>query len=792
MMLMHFIASAQGSCSLKFSGKIAGENREGLAGASIRIFPDTILAVADDNGNFNFDKLCAGTYSVTVEFIGYDTKTFNVVLDQDKEITFQLQSSTTQLDEVVVEDKLMNVEHAQNFSVLTEKQLSETAGKSLGESLREIPGVNTIQAGPGIFKPVIHGVHSQRILILNYGIRQEGQQWGAEHAPEIDPFIASNIIVIKDASAIKYGTDALGGVVVVNPAPLPEKNELGGSLSTIVQSNGRSGTVSGMIEGGIKNHDGWGWRVQGTGKRVGDFHTPDYQLTNTGVSELNYSLATGYHKERYGAEVFFSHFETELGILKGTATETLEDLRNAMEREPPSYTSGFSYNINEPRQDVSHNLLKVNGHVDTEHSKWRLQYGFQNNIRKEFDFRIGSLSKVPAIDLRLNTHTLEAEWETGQSDRQTTCIGVSGILQKNDNMPGTKVIPFVPNFASQSAGLFAITRLLLSNWTVDVGARYDYRHYNVSGRDFKNSLYKSDIGFQNVSATAGASVKLKKNQTLNLNISSAWRPPHVAELYSFGTHQSAAAIEYGLLLSDSSEVRDIRDVNFKNEQALKFVTTYGKQWKRLQFEVSVYANYIFNYIYLKPGGITRDLRGVFPYFRYTQTDALFLGADLFGSFSLNSHIKAISKVSLLRASDERNHDYLVFIPSNRYEVSFRYEEPLKFLLKDFYVEPKVKYIAMQNRAPRVISPGEIIEAYSRDENIFADDPSNFDFMAPPDGYFLLNLSCGFSIHSEKSRYNISLSADNLLNTSYREYTNRFRYYADDLGRNFLFSVKYIF
>ena len=119
----------------------------------------------------------------------------------------------------------MNTEHAHNVAKLTQKQLAETAGKSLGESLKEIPGVNSIQTGPGIFKPVIHGVHSQRILILNYGIRQEGQQWGAEHAPEIDPFIASDVVVIKDASSIKYGTDALGGVIVVNPSPLPEKED---------------------------------------------------------------------------------------------------------------------------------------------------------------------------------------------------------------------------------------------------------------------------------------------------------------------------------------------------------------------------------------------------------------------------------------------------------------------------------------------------------------------------------------------------------------------------------------
>lgn len=788
----HFSLVAQDPCSLTFTGRILSETNEPLVGAFVLISPDSVTKAADVNGSFRFENLCPKNYTVTIEFLGYQTKKIVIAINGDTDRSIQLEPATTELQEVVVEDKVLNVEHAQNFSVLSEKQLSETAGKSLGESLKEIPGVNTIQAGPGIFKPVIHGVHSQRILILNYGIRQEGQQWGAEHAPEIDPFIASNIVVIKDASSIKYGTDALGGVVVVNPAPLPEKSGIGGSVNTIFQSNGRSGTVSGMLEGGIPDHDGWGWRVQGTAKRTGDFNSANYVLTNTGIKELNYSLSTGYHRDGYGLEVFFSHFQTELGILKGTAIGTLDDLQNAMERDEPQYTTAFSYDMAEPRQDVAHNLLKINGHIDTEHSKWRVQYGFQNNSRKEFDLRMGNLSKIPAMDLQLNTHTLEAEWETEQSEKQTTCIGITSMMQVNNNIYGTKVVPFIPNFDNHSAGVFAITKLVLNAWTVDLGARYDYRHYNVAGRDYKNALYHTSMAFQNVSATAGATLQLKKDEALNLNISSAWRPPHVAELYSFGTHQSAAAIEYGLLLSDSSEIRNINDVDFKNEQALKFVTTYQKQWKDFQLEVSGYTNFIFNYIYLKPSGITRDLRGVYPYLRYTQTDALFVGMDISGTLNLSSNIRMSPKISLIRASDERNHDYLVYIPSNRYELALRYEEPLRFLLKDFFFETRGKYIARQNRAPRVLTVRSILDAYDRGENIFENDPSNFDFMAPPDAYFLLGISSGFSLPSGKSRYDFRATADNLLNSSYREYTNRFRYYADDLGRNFTVSIKYTF
>ncbi len=793
LLCVQVVASAQNNCAIKFSGTVVTEKGEALAGASLGIGKTERGEVSDRNGKFLFSDLCPGEYEVSVQYLGYKTKRFRFTATKDTYEEFRLEPEITELNEVVIQDAVMNTEQAQNFTVLQEKQLAESAGKTLGESLKEITGVNSIQAGPGIFKPVIHGVHSQRVLILNYGIRQEGQQWGAEHAPEIDPFVASNIVVIKDASAIKYGTDALGGVIVVNPAPLPESAGLGGSINTIAQSNGRSGTISGLLEGGIKNQEGWGWRLQGTAKRAGDFSSPDYMLTNTGIKELNFSASTGYHKENAGVEVFFSHFQTELGILKGTAIGNLDDLVNAMEREPPQYTSGFSYGISEPRQEVSHNLLKLNGHIDTHTGDWRVQYGFQNNNRREYDIRMAGLSSIPAIDLVLNTHTLETEWESNNSEKHISGFGITGMLQENNNIPGTQRIPFIPDFNNLSAGLFGVSKLIFKKVVADFGARYDYRYYNVAGYDYKNTLYKSSLQFNNVSATAGATFSLRKQQSLSVNLSTSWRPPHVAELYSLGTHQSAAAIEYGLLLNDSTnEVMEIEDVPFQIEQALKWVSTYQRSGAKFDFEASAYVNYIFNYTYLRPTGITQNIRGTYPYFRYTQTDALFVGADLSATWRVSPMWRITPKATLLRASDVRHDDYLVNIPSNKFEVGLRYEDPTLFSLRNFYVESKVKWVAQQHRAPRTITPREFNDAILEDTDPLLGSSSNFDFMDAPDAYWLINVAMGVSADMGKARYDFRLAAENLLNTEYREYTNRFRYYADDLGTNFIFSIKCTF
>lgn len=788
--LLHTFGYAQSACIGVFSGQVLDEQGSPLIGAAIVLTPGGKGMVSDIDGNFELKEICEGRYTVTVQFLGYEEQIFALPINGKIKKTISLQPNVETLHEILVEEKVAHLETTQNYAVLSGEKLAETAGKTLGESLKEISGVNSIQAGPGIFKPVIHGVHSQRILILNHGIRQEGQQWGAEHAPEIDPFIASNIVVVKDASSIKYGTDALGGVVIVNPAELPETEGIGGTINLIGQSNGRSGTVSGLLEGGVKNKEGWGWRMQGTGKRSGDFHTPDYSLTNTGIKELNFSGAMGYHDEKKGFEVFVSHFRTELGVLRGTAISNLDDLIAAMEREPPQSTEQFSYDIGEPRQKVSHNLVKLSGHKETDHGDWRIQYGFQNNNRKEFDIRKGDLAGTPSIDLQLNTHTIEAEWETPHDAINGLCIGVNGMYQNNNNIFGTQRIPFIPNYFNLSGGIFGVAKFIRNDWVFDVGGRYDYRYYNAKGFDFKNASYDESLTFGNVSVTTGATKQIDPNQTLAINLSSSWRPPHVAELYSLGTHQSAAAIEYGLLLNDTTnEVMNINDVPFEIERALKIVSTYKRQWRNFQLELSGFANYIFNYIYLRPAGITGNIRGTYPYFRYTQTDALFVGADLMAVWNVTNQIKVTPQISLIQASDVTNDDRLVFIPSNKYELTVRLEEPNQFKLNRFFVESKVRYVTRQNRAPRVITPRQIRDASDQNINLFSGNSNIFDFMEAPDGYALLNLSTGFSISRDKVRYDIRVAAENVLNTSYREYTNRFRYYADDLGRNFLISLK---
>ncbi|MBK7882797.1 MAG: TonB-dependent receptor plug domain-containing protein [Chitinophagaceae bacterium] len=180
---------------------------------------------------------------------------------------------------------------------LSGKALQETRGLSLSEALTKINGVTMLQTGSTISKPIIHGLHSNRILTINNGVRQEGQQWGNEHAPEIDPFIADKLTVIKGVDELKYGSDAIGGVVLVDPKPLRNKPGYAAEINTAYFTNNRQYVLSGVFEQQLKKISAFTYRVQGTFKKAANAATPGYRLNNTASEEKNFSITAGFKKE---------------------------------------------------------------------------------------------------------------------------------------------------------------------------------------------------------------------------------------------------------------------------------------------------------------------------------------------------------------------------------------------------------------------------------------------------------------------------------------------------------------
>ncbi len=744
-------------CTLSLRGQVrSAATGEPLAFANLVIKESNAGVVADEEGNYAFTNLCAGTYTVVCTRIGCQHLEHAIHLENDINYNFDLHEASVQLEKIVVAGKAIQ-QTTQAKEEVSGQALAATQGVNLGETLKRLPGVTTLNTGATIAKPVIQGLHSNRILILNNGVRQEGQQWGSEHAPEIDPFIADKVSVIKGAASVRYGADAIGGVILVEPRTLPTQKGIGGELNLVGFSNGRTGVASGLLQGNIGGKLPLAGRIQGTIKQGGNLQTPDYFLTNTGVREYDFSWAVGLKKERFQSEVFYSRFYTKLGILKSSHIGNVTDLLNAIERERPTDDGEFTYDIGRPQQRISHELVKWNTSLLTgEVGKLSLQLTRQFNRRQEFDAHrlyneLPNEITTPSIEFEITTHTAEFTWEHKPIHNLRGDLGISFLQQENTTDRGA----LIPNYKNYNGSIFWIERWkkLTSPLELEAGVRYDYRQLSVGtqGRDTINQ----DLNFNNISGTLGAIYKFSKLALLRINIGSAWRAPNVNELYSDGVHHGSASYEKG-------------DANLQPERALNTsLTTELDNQKNFNASLTLYYNAIQDFIFLEPQQQPQlTIRGAFPAFYYKQTNARIMGLDWGSAYEFVPHFTFESKISLLRGWNRKLDDYLVYMPADRYQAGLKYafkgktEQPSPFIKINF------TQVLEQTRVP-----------------------ANTDYAAPPPAYALWDLEAGTTFFIRKQPLELGLTIFNLLDERYRDYLDRFRYFVDAPGRNVSLRLK---
>lgn len=775
------------TCECEIEGLVVDQiTGEPLPYASVSVIGTNNGTYSDDKGVFHLHGLCVDEFDLKVTYVGYKSVTHHHDTYHEAPIIY-LAPTDFQLESVVVEGK----RNESDLISVTElrirpEDLENSRTESLGDVLSNLTGVTTLKTGQNVVKPVVHGLHSNRVLIINNGVRHENQNWGIEHAPEIDPSQVEEITLVKGAAAVRYGSDALGGVIITHPTQPKLSAPLRGNLELTGKSNGRSvGNTISLQQGNSR----FAWTSQVSGLYQGDLHTPDYLLTNTSARELSFGAGIRYHQKNLDLNVFYSNFSQELGILRGSVVGNLNDLANAIGNEPPAFTSDFSYTIQNPRQYTNHQLLKFNGIYNfSSHSILDLQYGFQMNKRLEFDIRRGTNNERPSINLELTSHTFDGNWKHPATGPFRGSVGVQWLYQHNSNIAGTNTIPYIPNFSNTKAGLYLIESTEFGNIIAEAGLRYDVQFASVRGRDAGNEVFRNTFNYQNFTGTLGIYTPLSAYSSLRSSLGTAWRPPNISELYSFGKHEYI--LEYGLwrYFEGETDIFTDEDRPVNSEMGLKWVNTLNYQKNNVALELTTHANYLQNYIYTRPAGITTTVRGAFPFFIHDQTDALFAGLDGSLIYDHSGSWQSQLKMSLLTARDLRSDEFFVGTPANRLTYSLRYFTNRLWQLKNLSAGIRNEYSFRQFQAPDVLTVQEIQDAKEKSSGTFTPDNQSFDFLPAPKGYYLLHLYTSFAT----GKFTYRLQVRNVLNTAFRDYTDRLRYFADDTGRNFILTIKYAF
>ncbi len=756
---------SQTNCHCTLKGIVASkENKEKVPGAYVYIKGTNKATISDAKGAFVIKDLCPGKYTLVCQMASFDPIETVINLEDEKEEDFLLSSHEEHLQEVFVQGRNQEIT-SQLKGELSAEERSQKDGLSLGEMLKGLTGVQSLQTGSSVSKPVIHGLHSSRVIILNQGVRQEGQNWGSEHAPEIDPFVSKNIQVIKGPGGLRYGGDAIGGIIMLEPNALPDSAALHGSVQSIYFTNGRQGVFSGLLEGGIPRHKGWGWRVQGTWKDGGNVQAADYYLSNTGVKEENVSLALGYKSNLFGTDVFISRFHTVIGIYEGSHIGNISDLEKsiALDRPLKVFTPDrFIRKIDRPNQDVWHDMAKIKAfyHLPNQ-ATLRATAAVQSDERWELDvLRAGK--NVNTLRFNLNTSSVELLYDETNTNKLWKGQAGFTFLDQGNITSGRKVpnptltTSLLPNYSLQNTGIFAIEKRTTEKWELEAGLRYDVKEIETHRprNNFSPNILRTKQVFAGFSGSLAFKYHWNQVTESFISISRAFRAPGGNELFSNGVHHGAGAYEIG-------------DANLKGEKGTNLSLSTNFNPERWDIEVGLYSNFIQNFIYLRPEVLNgkavyaTTVRGVFPIFTYQQVDARFQGVDFQATYQISPRLSLQQKTSLVRAFDTKNDQFMVNIPADRFEYLIRYA----FQKRNAYVSGGITQVSRQTR----------VEAGS-------------DYASPPAGYYLVNLNGGITF----KKIDVNLRISNALNAAYRDYLNRFRYYADDQGRNISLRVLYNF
>ena len=642
------------------------------------------------------------------------------------------------------------------------------------QAMENIPGVQAMDIGSGFSKPMIRGMGFNRIAVLENGIKQEGQQWGADHGLELDAFNIGTVNVLKGPSSLLYGSDAMGGVIDITSPPVPSVDMLFGDVTLLGKSV--NGTLGGSFMLGIKKSF-WYAQVRYSEQHFGDYRIPTdtivyltqkmpvygRKLKNTAGIERNIGFFAQYQRQRYKANYSVSNVYQKTGFFPGA--HGIPDVSRVED-------DGDSRNMELPYSKVNH--LKVTTLQQYAWEKLVLSgdFGFQNNHREEwsvFHTHYGS-QPVPEKDLdkelafNLNTLSASVKVRFIGSSSWEHALGWDGQHQRND-ISGYSFL--LPEYYRSTTGLLWLTTYKPNNViSVSGGMRYDYGYIHISSHEdayladylrkqgydeeqvehYKWNSHAVKKKFGDYSFSLGLVWTPSERHMVKANVGRSFRLPGANELAANGVHHGTFRHEQG-------------DTNLKSEQGWQMDASYNLRYNGFSISVSPFVSWFSNYIFLRPTGEWSVLPHAGQIYRYTGAEALFAGTE------------ATIDIHFLRSFNYRISGEYVYTYNCDEHIPLSFSPPfsmrntLTWQRKQVMLYAEWQSIARQNRVER-----------------------NED-RTPGANLFHLGGSLNIPIRGNQA-IEITLTARNIFNTRYYNHLSFYRKVEiPEPGRNFQLLLK---
>ncbi|MAB47966.1 MAG: TonB-dependent receptor [Flavobacteriaceae bacterium] len=722
------------SAQQQLKGKVIDKKtKQDISFASLYFPKLEIGATADGSGEFVLE-LSSGTYKLVVSSIGYETKSVQVSIPTSEDLIIELSESAIEMEEVIISTPFhkLQSENVMKVEQIKMSDVNRSGSISLSEGITNVAGVESVTTGNGIGKPVIRGLSSNRVLVYTQGVRLENQQYGDEHGLGVNGAGIESVEIIKGPASLLYGSDALGGVLYLNPERFANNNESSADASVNYFSNTRGYATN---AGYKSSKDAFKFLFRGSLTEHSDYKTNKYRVTNTRYREQDFKAGFGYQSSKFKTELRYNLNNAKIGLP--------EEIGIQSTNKAPLL----------PYQNIDNHIFSFKSTLFFENSSLDLILGYTYNNRKEFEehhhhdedededhdeeYEEGEILE-PALHMKLKTFNYNMKYNLPKLGKFETIVGVQGMNQINTNY-GEETL--IPNATTNDIGVLATSHIHFETVDVQLGARYDYREISIQNIDNRNfNAFNGALGFK---------TNLFEKATVRLNLASGFRAPNLSELASDGTHEGTNRYEIGNLDLENEQ-------NFQVDLALEYKNEH------IEFFANAFYNKVNNYIFLNPNG---DFIDNDPVFIYEQENASLYGGE-FG-FHLHPHpldwLHFESSFETVTGKLD-NDDYLPLIPANSLTNTIRAEFDSQ-LFKNSYAFVKLRSTFAQNN----VNP----------------------FETSTDGYNLLSLGLGGTVTVFNKNLDVSLTATNLLDTEYIHHLSRLK--PDgilNMGRNINIGVTY--
>ncbi len=755
------------------SGKITdAKTGAALPGTSVFIHDLNKGAISKQDGSFQISNIPSGKYLIEVSYVGYSSNAQTININNATQNNFVLTPTAVEQEEVIVTGVSSATRIKQSPQPVTvikrEDFVNTPATNTIDAITKLVPGVNAVSTGPAISKPFIRGLGYNRVLTINDGVRQEGQQWGDEHGIEIDDYSVQRVEVLKGPASLIYGSDAIAGVInIISQQPAPEGTIKANFVSEYQTNNALRGFYGNI--GGTKN--GFSWNAYGTYKGAQDYKNKyDGYVFNSKFYNRNVGGMIGYGSNWGYSHLLVSNFDQHLGIVEGDRDSATGAFTKALPNgeEAIANNDDFKSISNEiPFQHIRHFKITSDNHFKIGNSSTDVVLGYQHNQRQEF----GNPDDVSTPDAWFNLQTLDyaVRWHLPYTNNFKTTVGVTGMYQTNENKAEEVLIPAYNLF---DIGGFVFTQYSKNKLTVSGGVRYDTRHdvgdaLHVDGEQKFSAFNKN---FSNISGSAGLSYEVTKALALKANIARGFRAPNFAELASNGAHEGTNRYEIG-------------NNNLKSEVSLQGDAGIELTTEHVSLVASLFYNHINNFIFYErvqnnagSDSVLTDPETGEPLdvYKFVQQDANLYGAE----FSLDVHPHPLDWLHLKNtfsytrgkfSQSLDGSDNIPFIPSARLITTLGAD----FLRKGNFIR-------------------NIYAGVESDYNFNQNHPfTGYNTETTSTGYWLVGANISADILSKgKTVCILSLTGENLGNIAYQSSLSRFKYLAVNniTGRQGVFNM----